>query len=296
MRELFAFDAPESAGERIHFKAFELFIVAYCVYWGWEWGLYMPQIGAAVRPLGIAEYVDISFVFARWAGVANALLISLACGLGFFRIAPRFGYTLALLAFHLHFVARHALGDICHASNFVGMGLLALCAAAYVFEESRQRRRFAPGTTVFFLGLAYSSAAISKFIGTGLDWADGRHLWLWVGEKVVDAYSKFGVLRVNAFQELVLQHRALASLVLTLGITTEALGFLLWFRRTRPYVALACVALHLGIYVSMNIMFDMFIYQLLLVGLPWARWIDLALVRREPAWLMRIGDASARFA
>jgi hypothetical protein len=281
-RELFAFDRRETRGELWHFKLYETFLVGYMLLWAWDWSRSIERTAAVVKPLGIAASVDVSPMFSHGLSWLNAAVISLGALLGYFRIAPRLGYTAAFLGFHLQYVSRYSLGEICHASNFVGMGMLGLTAAMWLYRGGAERRKFALGASVFFLGLAYASAALSKLVASGPLWVDGRHLWLWIGEKSLDAYSKHGVLELNGLQRAALGSRALATLILTIGLSVEAAGVLLWFRRLRPYVALLCVAMHLGIHFAMNILFDMSIYHLIVLALPWARLFDRALAGINP--------------
>ena len=293
--ELFGFQAEETVGERLHFKLYEVFLVAFATTWMWQWGLYVQSLTNVVQPLGIAEYIDVSRFFSPLA-LLNAALFSVCALLGLLRVAPRLGYTVAFAAFHLQYVTRFSLGEICHASNFVGMGVLALAGAMWLYPDARERRRFVFGASIFFLGLGYSSAALSKLVASGFGWADGLHLWLWIGEKSVDYYSKFGELRLNALQEAALSSRGLATVILATGLLVEAGGFLLWFRRLRVWVAILCIGMHLGIHFAMNIMFDQFIYQLVILCFPLGAFIDRGLARSGESAKRRLGGLSLRFA
>lgn len=287
-RELFAFERPETRGELWHFKLYETFLVSYMLLWAWDWSRSIERTAAVVKPLGIAAHVDVSPMFSHGLGSFNAAVISVGAALGYFRIAPRLGYSAAFLGFHLQYVSRYSLGEICHASNFVGMGMLALTAALWLYRDGAERRKFALGASFFFLGLAYASAALSKLIASGPLWIDGRNLWLWIGEKSLDAYSKYGVLELNGLQRAAQGSRALATVILATGLLIEAAGVLLWFRRPRPYVALLCIAMHLGIHFAMNILFDMSIYHLIVLGLPWAWLFDRALASLDASSLRRL--------
>lgn len=287
-RELFAFDRPETRGELWHFKLYETFLVGTMVFWAWDWSRSIQRTAAVVKPLGIAAHVDISPMLSSGLSLLNAALISAGAVLGYLRIAPRLGYTAAFLGFHLQYVSRYSLGEICHASNFVGMGALALAAAMWVYPGAPERRKFAMGASFFFIGLAYASAALSKLVASGPLWIDGRHLWLWIGEKSLDAYSKYGTLELNPLQRAALGSRALATLILGTGLAVEAAGVLLWFREARAPVALLCIAMHLGIHFAMNILFDMSIYHLIVLGLPWAPLFDRLLGRVAATSLRRI--------
>jgi hypothetical protein len=201
--------------------------------------------------------------------LGNALLMTVFSLMGFFRIFPRYSYIVAFLCFHLHYVSRYSLGEISHGSNFIGMGLLALALALFFFKNPVIYRRFTFGFLFFFFGIGYTSAGISKLIGTGISWPAGKHLWLWIAERHVDVLSSSGSFTFNWIQELVLENQLFATLTLLFGLITELLGFLLWFDKTRPYIAFALILMHFGVYFTMNIMFGVYIYILLIIGFPW---------------------------
>lgn len=289
-------DKEDSRGEVIFFKIFELFVAVFVIRFAWEWGIYIQQISEVVLPLGIAEYIDISFMFDNGISLVNAGLMTLFVGMGFFRIFPRLAYPAAILLFHLHYAARYCLGEISHGSNFMGMSLLALALAFLFFREPANYRHFALGFLIFFVGLGYTSAGMSKLIGTGLDWPSGEHLWLWIAERRVDVLSATGAFTPNLLQEYILRYHWLSTVTLSFGLLTELLGFLFWFPRTRPWIAVALMGMHLGVYLSMNIMFDLYIYELLILGFPWAAWMDRYLDFRDSR-LARAGyELSARLA
>jgi hypothetical protein len=106
-----------------------------------------------------------------------------------------------------------------------------------------------------FLGLGYTSAAFCKLIGTGWYWPDGRHLWLWIHEKSIDAFSNFGVLDLNLFQEMALNHWWVATAFLTIGLVSEFVAISMMFRRYRMLAMAALLGLHVGIYAIMGIIF-----------------------------------------
>ena len=283
---LFDYRSPYTLGKRVHFRLLELFVVVYTLVFCWEWGWYIQKIETVLLPLGIANHIDVSFMFDHNISVVNAAVISVLCLLGFFRLLTRYAYLGALLLFHLQYVSRYCLGEISHGSNFVGMSLLGLALALICFNEPQQRRGFTLGFLYFFLGLGYTSAGVSKLIGTGLAWADGRHLWLWIGERRVDTFSIFGAFEPNALQNLILQDVRLATLVLTFGLLTELSGVLMWWRRSRYVVILLLIGMHIGVALAMNILFDMYIYELALL-LPW--WLLIDRVRsRSGASLARL--------
>lgn len=279
-QELFDYDREETTGEIVFFKLFELFIGVSAIHMAWDWGLYILRISDIVLPLGIANYIDVSFLFGNGLSLGVAGLVTLFVALGFFRV-HNYAYLIAFLFLHLQFAARYTLGEIPHSSNVVGMTLLGFATAMILFENAKVRRRFTMGYTYFFVGLGYTLAGICKLIGTGFFWSDGRHLWIWIHEKAVDAMGYTGILDYNVMQELALASVFFATISLTFGILSELFSWLMWWRRFRLPILLAVLALHVGIYVLMNIMFWHTFWELILLAFPWAKWIDAYLAKRS---------------
>jgi len=270
-RQLFDFDREETWGERWHFRLVELFLVFYTIQFGWDWGWYIQNnISEVMLPLGLAQYIDVSFMFTHYVAVGNAVLMGVLCVVGFFRLW-RPAYAVALLLFHFQYVARYCLGEISHGSNLVGMGILILGLAHLFFRDASRRRRFTFGSLYFFIGLGYTSAAVCKLIGTGITWPSGQHLLMWIMERKVDTISKFGAFDPNLLQEMVLQNYHWGTLILLFGLVAEGASFMMWFRRYRYYIVMLVVSMHFGIAVSMNIFFAASTYFLILLGLPWGR-------------------------
>ncbi|MEZ4700465.1 MAG: hypothetical protein R2834_09050 [Rhodothermales bacterium] len=274
--KLFALDRELTPGEILYHRAFEAFIVYWVVYFAWTWGFYIGRIGEVVLPLGIASHIDISFMFNRTAPLVVAGLMTAAMLMGFLG-KWKYGYAAGLLLMHLQYTARYCLGEISHGSNIIGFCLLALALGALAYQSRVHALRFALGFSFFFVGLGYSSAALCKLIATGPSWVDGSHLWMWIAERTVDTFSMTGVVEYNALQELALSYKPVATLILTFGLLTEAFGFLMWFPKTRPYIAILLIGMHIGILLSMKINFPANTYTLLLLGFPWDRWADAAL-------------------
>lgn len=272
--ELFGNRPWQTPGTRVHFRALELFLIAWAVYFSWEWGVYIDQnISAAPFPEGLARFIDVSFLFDRQVALANAILVGVLGLVGFARVS-RYAYGLALLAFHLQYVARFCLGKVEHGSNMIGMGMLALAVASIAFQSEERRRRFTFGFLYFFVGVGYASAAVCKLIGTGLFWPDGHHLLMWIAERRMDVLSNVGSYEPTFIQELVLHDYRVGTLILAFGLVTELSGVLLWWRRVRPWIAFLLVGMHVGIIYTMNISFLASMVLLILIGLPWHRAID----------------------
>ena len=268
-RELFTSDASGTRGYRLHVRAVELFLVAYAAYFCWDWGFYVQRnITEVLLPLGIAQYIDVSFLFDNYLAVANAALVTLFGALGFFRIG-RGSYAIAFALFHLQYTARYSLGEISHGSNLVGMGILALALTSLFFADESNRRRFTMGFLYFFIGLGYTSAAVCKLVATGITWVDGHHLLLWIAERKVDTISKFGAFDPNLLQEMILVNYHWGTAALLFGLVAESLSFLMWWRRFRYPIVMLVVTMHFGILVTMNIFFAASTYLLILLALPW---------------------------
>ena len=229
-----------------------------------------------VLPLGLARFIDISFMFGNSLPLWTAGLITGLLASAFFRVPwfGRYAYVLAFVLLLFQYAARYSLGEIPHSSNMAGMALLGLALSGLVFGFERNGRRFALGFTYFFMGLGYTLAACSKLVASGPGWVSGEHLWMWINEKSIDLMAKTGVLEFNWLQEILLEHHWMATAVLTFGLVCESLAFLVWWRRFRMPVILGIIALHIGIFYSMNILFRLSIYELILLGLPWGSWID----------------------
>lgn len=277
---LFGFARPDSTGQRIFRRAVELFAVCSAIYLAWTWALYTTRLADVVLPLGIARYIDISFLFGpkRAPTLAGALTVFAVFG---FLIRNRWAYSIAFLLLITLYAARFSQGEIPHSANLAGMALLGFALGAAFFRERVFADRFAVGFSYFSLGLAYASAAWVKLGARGFGWPDGRHLWMWINEKAVDEIARNGVVVLNPIQELALSSHTVATLFLTFGILTEFAAPLVWFRKPRYVVMMLVLGLHIGIYLVMDIIFMLSMVELVLLGLPWAALIDWAINRRR---------------
>jgi len=275
LQQLFDFERPETSGDRLFYRGFEGAVMLATTVLSWYWGLYAMKIAHVASPLGLARFLDVSFVYEHDLTLWIAAVVSICCFAGWMRVAPRVAYPLALLLFHLQYVSRFSLGKTAHGANFVGMSLLGITLAILFFQDPLHQRRFALGYLYFFLGLAYVLAASSKLVGTGLAWSSGDHLWSWIRERHVDLLATNGEHSLNVLQRIALNDYALSTAFLAAGLLTEFAGFLMWFRRTRTWIMLALVGLHLGVSLILEIQFPLYIAELLLLALPWPQWIDL---------------------
>lgn len=275
---LFGFDREETAGEQIAVRLLEAFVAFAVIDIAWEWGLYTLRIADVVLPLGLAQWIDISFMHGNALPLVNAALITGLVVLGFVRVG-RWTYLGAFALLLFQYAARYSLGEIPHSANVTGTAFLAFALAPLLFDAETHRRRFAVGFTLFFVGLGYTLAAWSKLIATGPLWVDGRHLWIWVYEKGIDQAAKTGVFAFNPVQELALSEYWVATALLTIGLVTEFFAFLMWWRPFRALVGLAVVGLHIGIKLAMGILFGAATIIVALLCLPWGRAFDRVLDR-----------------
>ena len=293
LHNLFDFEREETVGEIIYYRIFETVILYWTIKYAWVWGTYMHRLGDVVLPLGIAEYVDITFMFENNLGIINAVAMTVMALVGYLRLW-RPAYLVTLLLFHLHYVARFSQGEISHGSNFVGMAVLALAAATLAYKHRREVRRAALGLCIFFFGLGYTTAALCKLVGTGPHWSDGRHLWMWIQERTVDTFSKTGLVEYNWLQELALEAVPIATIILTFGVLTELFAWLMWYRKYRPFACFLVIGMHVGIWMVMRLTFSANTYLLFLLALPWYQLIDHALIPLAPVLHDRLKRWSLR--
>jgi len=286
--QLFEPDRDQTAGEIIFFKFFELFILIYTIKYAWEWGIYTQlRNSEVVLPLGIANYIDISILFDWNLALINAAIITLLSVIAFARMGAKWFYMAVIILLHLQYVARFSQGEIPHSMNLIGMSVLCFAIGAIWFPGKEKMPRFVIGSIVFFIGLGYTSAFFAKLIGTGINWFDGRHLWLWISEKSIDVYSTIGYYEPNFLQEMALNYLPVASAILLVGWFTELIGFTMWWKKLRPVTVTLLIGMHIGITMTMNIRFDAFVMQLILIGYPWYLLID-KYVKTTPKWIKKL--------
>lgn len=273
-KNLFDYESPETQGEQVYFRIFELIIIYFAIKYAWEWGLYMDRISDIVLPLGIANYLDLSFMFGSQLPIINAILITLVLVCAFFRLITRYAYLIGLILLHIQYAARYTLGEIPHSANLIGMTILCFGLAHLFFTDQKITHRFSMGAVYFFCGLGYTSAGISKLIATGPLWVDGRHLWLWMSEKSVDILSRTGTFEYNWLQEFAFEHYIIATIILMSGLLIELSGILMWWKKLRPYIITLIIGTHIGIQMTMNIVFMAFMVQLVLMAYPWSSLIN----------------------
>lgn len=280
---IFRFNDTETPGQALHFKILELYMVYHAIWTVWYWGRYTLRISDVVLPLGIAQYIDITFMYGNMLPLYNAALISALLVLAFFRLVPSYSYMIALILMHIQYVARYTLGEISHGAHLTAMTLLIFALGVWFFRDSTQQRKFIFGSAFFYVGISYMAAGVSKLIGTGPWWIDGHHLWIWMSEKSIDILSREGVFAYNWLQELAWISRPIATLILLSGLFIELFGVGLWFQKTRWMSTTLIIGMHIGIMMTMNIRFDASIAQMLVMGYAWSWLFDRYLFRGTSA-------------
>lgn len=269
MQNLFEFDNPDSVGVKLYLRLFELFSVCYTLVYAWDWGFYILRISDVVLPLGLANYIDVEIYFGNSLPMVSAGLMTGMAAVAFFSKRYKWLYLIIFLLLHLQYVARFSLGEIPHSSNLIGFSMLGLGLAFCFIKDKWNALSFAYGFLVFFVGLSYTSASISKLVASGISWVDGKHLWLWIAEKSTDVLSAEGSYTLSLVQELALQSRFIATTILIIGLLTEICAFLFWWKKLRPLITLMLIGMHIGIYYSMNIWFMSYLIELSIIGFPW---------------------------
>lgn len=277
---LFPINRPLSPGHYWHFKVVEAFLVAWTIHYIWDWGVYSARLADVVLPLGLAVYIDVSMFFGTGFMIFYAMLTTVLLLVALFTRIRAVPYAIATLLFHMQYVIRFSQGEIPHSMNMVGMGILSLAIAAVTFRRDMAKQAaYGFGLILFFFGLGYFTAGISKMVATGFSWVNGEHLQLWIAEKGIDALSKFGYWSPNWVQSLALDHTWIATIILTFGMMSEFAGPMFWSERLRPLIAMAAIGMHIGITLSMGIRFDAYLMQIILIGFAWHRPIGWVVAR-----------------
>lgn len=274
LKNLFEFEHADSVGVKLFLRIFEFFTAGYTLIYAWNWGFYTLRISDVVLPLGLANYINVEIFFGNYLPLVVAGLMTIMVVAAFFYRKLKWLYILVFLLLHIQYVTRFSLGEIPHSSNLIGFGMLGLGLAFCFIRDKWKALSFAYGFMIFFIGLGYTSAAITKLVATGITWPDGYHLWLWIAEKSTDVLSAEGSFGLSWIQELALQSRVIGTVILSFGLLTELIAFLLWWEKLRPIITILIIAMHIGIYYAMNIWFMSYMIGLMIIGFPWYRLIN----------------------
>ncbi len=271
LTDLFDLESPETPGEVLFFRIFELFILGSLLWQAWQWASFLSNFEAPLPPTGLGLYADLSWLAStgRWSVALLAVLFVLG-------IVRRWrpAYLIALVLLHLLYAARFSLGKTPHDTHLLGLTLLGFAVSALIFRDAYAYRRAALGFTYFFVGLSYTLAGISKLVATGPAWMNGLHLKLWIYEKMTEHLALNGTWSTNMLQQGLLEHPAWATWLLGGTLLTELCAFVLWRRPFRRPLLIALVAMHVGIYAVLQISFHFAAAELLLLVLPLDLWLN----------------------
>jgi hypothetical protein len=174
-----------------------------------------------------------------------------------------------------------------HSSHAVNMVLIVLALwyglyyreigaalAAGRFWSTPLCPRWVPALCVFYLGVQYGAAGLSKLFASGFDWVNGVTLQLWIANSGQD----------NLLTHLILNDRRLAMALQFITLATElAALFAVFSRRLRLLVGLVLINFHLGSLILLHIRFLGNLMLLILVFLPAKEWIEWFVSRRMVA-------------
>jgi hypothetical protein len=283
-RNLFPFERRVTRGEQIYFRIFEVLIAAFSLRLAWQWSAYIQRLSQVIKPHGVSLYLDLSFLLGSELAYVLTGVLSLCLLIGITRRSP-YAYGTAVVIMHLLYVGRHSLGKASHIANCVGMALIAFTLGTALFRRSAALlQRFVFGFLFFFLGVGYTLAGICKLAYTGIGWPNASHLALWIAETGLNEQADLGHFELSFLQRAVVDHEVLGTLSLTFGLATELTACLVWFERSRPWMLIALILMHVGILLTMNIHFAYNINLLVMLAFaPWARMIDWLLRRLKPA-------------
>src|SRR5699024_3685772 len=104
---------------------------------------------------------------------------------------------------------------------------------------------------------------------------------LWIKDAANATFAQSDIFHLNILQQLMVQHRWLATLLLTLGLVIELGSLLLCFRKTRWIAATLLIIMHISIDLMMSIHFTYFFTLLLITCYPWAPFLDYILQRNK---------------
>jgi hypothetical protein len=134
--------------------------------------------------------------------------------------------------------------------------------------------RWVQALCVFYLGVQYGAAALTKLFVSGFNWVNGVTLQLWILDSGQD----------NLLTQLILNDRRLAQALQFLTLATElAALFAIFSRRLRTLVGLVLITFHLGSIFLLNVRFLGNLLLLILVFLPAKEGIEWFVSRRMAA-------------
>jgi hypothetical protein len=265
---IFEFSRPVTKPDLIHFRVLEAFVCGAAIWASWEWALAISGQIATPALLGLAKVTGIPFV-SRTSAVLAATGITVCACSAFARIRPATSYTAVVGLMHLLYVSRWAYGKANHTDNMVGMTIVCLALGYALFRDDEARRvRGVLGFVFVAIGIIYTFAGLAKLRTTGLGWANGAHLQIWIYEAHTGELARFGQSNFTALQTFLLEHTRIGSLLLAGSLAIECCGAAVCFARTRHFALLAMISLHIGIWFVLDIRFSFYMIELLILFVP----------------------------
>jgi hypothetical protein len=249
-----------------------------CCYFEWYWGEKRTSNIRTADPTSVLSVLPENFLLNRWVIIVCGVYFALGAVFWAARfLVPISGWLTALsfnavVALYLENSSQET-----HVAHVAGAFLLiyALWYHFYAREiraADRERRfwrtalypRWVYSLSVFYLGLFYGLSGFNKIAESGLFWANGLSLQLWV--------ELFGDHN-SIFTQLILSNRTIATAMQWTALLGECGGLVAIFSaRLRPFVGLALISFHIGQICIFEWGFHTNMLMLALVFLPVYQW------------------------
>lgn len=291
----------ERAGQcqTIHFPvAVEWILFAACITMG-LWG-FSIETGPRQTPSSVLSYLPPSLLSSEWPfHVFRAMLWAGMLPWMFGRLLPWSCWTttigfIGLWSMHLENTTDGA--HVFHASAMMLIvqsfwrtslaGEIAAAQKAGTLWSTPLYPRWAFWLGLFYLGWFHTLAGLAKFYESGIGWANGTSLQLWVHW---DAYPW------SPARAIICQHKGLATFLQALTLVFETAGILALAKRLRPWIGLGLLGFYAGVLITFPYGFQFNAALTALYFLPFDDWIPKWVARRldREAVLRRVNESLA---
>ncbi len=239
-------------------------------------------------PVSVLSFLPDAILLNRGVLIACGVLFAIGALLWIVRVFIPWSSWTAALSFNAVIVLYHEnSSQLTHVAHVAGAFLLiyALWYHFYAKEIRDADRehcfwrtalypRWIYSLSVFYLGLFYGLSGFNKIAESGLSWANGLSLQLWV--------ELFGDHN-SIFTQMILSSRTIATAMQWTALLGECGGLAAIFSaRLRPLVGLALICFHIGQICIFGWGFHTNMLMLALVFLPVYQWTP-----RVAAWWER---------
>jgi hypothetical protein len=153
---------------------------------------------------------------------------------------------------------------------------IATSFSAGTFWNTSLYPQWAFSLSVFYIGLYYTYAGVTKLATSGLDWANGLSLQLWV--------YLWGVSD-SPLREVILSNRTIAKIFQIMTLTVESSAILaLLCPRVRLFIGISLLGFHFGIFNLLGYRFPYNVLWIAVFFLPIDRFAQVVYARIRP-WL-----------